>query len=72
MTITRLEAFDDFNGQRTGFKGLYTEATTGFQYNISKDVLIRPELRYDYNGYSRPFEGKHGIFTTAFDMIVRW
>ena len=72
MTITRLEAFDDFNGQRTGFKGLYTEATTGFQYNITKDVIIRPELRYDYNGYSRPFEGKHDIFTTAFDLIVRW
>jgi len=72
MTITRLEAFDDINGQRTGFKGLYTEATTGLQYHITKAVVFRPELRYDYNGFSRPFEDKHDIFTMAFDMIVRW
>ena len=35
-------------------------------------MTFRPELRYDYNGYSTPLEGKHGIFTAAFDMIVRW
>jgi hypothetical protein len=71
-TITRVEAFDDFNGQRTGFKGLYTEVATGFQYQPRKAVIFRPELRYDYNGYSRPFEDKHDVFTAAFDTIVRW
>lgn len=71
-TITRLEGFDDFTGQRTGFKGLYLEGTTGFQYNINSAVTFRPEVRYDYNTQSSPFEGKHGIFTTAFDLIVRW
>lgn len=71
-TITRVEAFDDFDGQRTGFKGLYTEVTTGFQYSVTKAMTVRPEVRYDYNGYSRPFEGKHGILTAALDAIVRW
>ena len=30
--ITRFELFDDFKGQRTGFKGLYTALTVGCQY----------------------------------------
>jgi hypothetical protein len=70
--IVRFETFDDFEGQRTGFEGLYSALTVGCQYRPWKSVLIRPEVRYDYNGYSRPFEGKHGILTAALDAIVRW
>jgi hypothetical protein len=70
--IVRYELFDDFEGQRTGFEGLYSALTVGCQYRPWKSVLIRPEIRYDYNGYSRPFEGKHGILTAALDCIVRW
>jgi len=70
--ILRVETFDDFDGQRTGFEGLYTAVTVGAQIRPTKGTLIRPELRYDYNGYSTPFEGKHGIFTAAFDFIVRY
>jgi len=70
--IVRFEMFDDFEGQRTGFEGLYTAITAGAQVRPTKSTLIRPELRYDYNGYSTPFEGKHGIFTAAMDFIVRW
>lgn len=70
--IVRFEMFDDFEGQRTGFEGLYTAITTGLQLRPVKSVLIRPELRYDYNGYNRPFENKHDIFTAAVDMIVRY
>ena len=62
----------DFNGQRTGFPGLYTALTVGAQLRPQKWMTIRPEVRYDYNGYSLPFEGKHGIFTAAFDCIMRW
>jgi hypothetical protein len=70
--IARFETFDDFEGHRTGFEGLYTALTVGCQYRPWKSVLIRPEVRYDYNGYSRPFEGKHGILTAALDTIVRF
>ena len=69
---TRLEFFDDFEGQRTGFEGLYTAVTTGLVIKPWKSIMIRPELRYDYNGYSRPFEGKHDIFTASSDLIIRW
>ena len=69
---TRLEFFDDAQGQRTGSSGLYTALTAGLTWKIRKDVLLRPEVRYDYNGESRPFEGHHGLFTAGADLIVRW
>jgi hypothetical protein len=69
---TRVEFFDDAQGQRTGFKGLYTAATAGVTFKPIKDLSFRPELRYDYNDESRPFENKHGVFTAAFDILLRW
>jgi hypothetical protein len=69
---TRLEFFDDAQGQRTGFPGLYTALTAGVSFRPVKAVVFRPELRYDYNDESRPFEGKHGLFTAAADVIFRW
>jgi hypothetical protein len=69
---TRLELFDDFQGQRTGFRGLYTDLTAGLNYRPIKDVILRPEVRFDYNDESRPFENKPYLFTAAMDVIVRW
>lgn len=69
---TRFEFFDDVQGQRTGFPGLYTALTCGLQFRPRKSIIIRPEIRYDYNGQSRPFEDQHGLFTLASDLILRW
>jgi hypothetical protein len=69
---TRLEFFDDEQGQRTGFPGLYTAVTAGLSFRPRKDVIFRPEVRYDYNGRSRPFEDQHGLFTATADVILRW
>jgi hypothetical protein len=69
---TRLEFFNDSSGSRTGFPGLYTALTGGLNYQPRKDIIVRPEIRYDYNGESRPFEDRHGLFTAAFDLILRW
>ena len=69
---TRLEYFDDIDGNRTGFKGLYTALTAGLNFQPRKAILFRPELRYDYNNESAPFEGKHGLFTATTDLILRW
>jgi hypothetical protein len=68
----RLEFFNDIDGNRTGFKGLYTALTAGLNFQPRRDLIFRPELRYDYNNESRPFHDEHGLFTAAFDMIVRW
>jgi hypothetical protein len=69
---TRLEFFDDEQGQRTGFAGLYTAFTAGVSIRPRPGVIFRPEVRYDYNGESRPFEDRHGLFTATADLILRW
>ena len=69
---TRLEFFDDIDGNRTGFKGLYTALTAGLNFQPRKDIILRPEIRYDNNSKSRPFEGKRGLFTATFDVVLRW
>jgi hypothetical protein len=71
-SVTRIELFDDFQGQRTGFPGLYTAVTTALIINVRKGLIFRPELRFDDNVHSRPYENKHGLFTASSDVIVRW
>ena len=71
-TTTRLEFFDDIQGQRTGFTGLYTALTTGLEFKPCSAIIVRPELRYDVNDESRPFDNKHDLFTAATDIILRW
>lgn len=70
--IGRFETFDDVAGQRTGFEGMYLSTTFGLSYKPNKSIIIRPELRFDYNLDSRPFEGKHGIMVATTDLILRW
>jgi hypothetical protein len=69
---TRLEFFDDPQGQRTGFRGLYWALTAGLNIHPRRDLVIRPELRCDGNDESRPFQDKRGLFTVAVDVILRW
>jgi hypothetical protein len=69
---TRLEFFDDAQGLRTGFKGLYTDLTAGLSFKPYRWITIRPELRYDLNADSQPYENHHGLFTAATDVILRW
>jgi hypothetical protein len=69
---TRLEFFDDIDGNRTGFSGLYTALTVGLNFQPRKDIIFRPEIRYDFNDESRPFQGHHSVLTAATDITVRW
>jgi hypothetical protein len=70
--VSRLEFFDDIQGQRTGFPGLYVAPTVGVNFKANKFVVVRPEVRFDYNTESRPFEGKHAVATATLDMVARW
>jgi hypothetical protein len=70
-TTARLEFFDDAQGQRTGFAGLYTAATLGVAYKPAKWLWLRPEVRVDHND-ARPFEGKPVLFTAGLEAILRW
>jgi hypothetical protein len=69
---TRVEFFDDAQGQRTGFRGLYSTLTAGLSFKPCKAITLRPEVRFDYNDDSRPFENKHSLVTAASDIILRW
>jgi hypothetical protein len=69
---SRLEFFDDIQGQRTGSRGLYTALTLGLNFRLRADIVLRPEVRYDYNDRTRPFEDHHGLFTAGTDLILRW
>jgi hypothetical protein len=77
-SAARLELFDDPQGQRTGFPGLYEAVTAGLVWGPTPwgapagGVQVRPEVRYDHNNDARPFEGKHGVFTAALDVVVRF
>jgi hypothetical protein len=72
-SITRFETFDDCQGQRTGFAGLYLSFTQGIQYRINKSMILRPEIRYDDNLLQTPFNGdRHWILTAASDLVIRF
>lgn len=68
----RAEVFNDSTGFRTGFEGVYTELTYGVAWKPCPGLIIRPSVRYDYNGESRPFEGEHDLWTGTMECIVRW
>ena len=68
----RFEVFDDNKGVRTGYEGIYTTYTAGAVYKMKEGLWLRPEVRYDYNGTSKAYEGNNGLFTATADFIIRW
>ena len=71
-SVLRAEVFDDAQGFRTGFKGLYTELTYGVAYKPCDSLIIRPSVRYDNNSQSNVWEGNQNLFTATMDVILRW
>jgi hypothetical protein len=68
----RAEVFNDQQGARTGFAGLYTEATYGLAWKAMDGLIIRPSIRYDNNSKTQVWEGKQNLFTATMDVIIRW
>ncbi len=71
----RVELFNDEQGIRTGFNGLYTGVTAGLTWKPTPWLYVMPEVRYDYNaGTSNPgpFEGQRDLFAATIGAIVRW
>jgi hypothetical protein len=71
-TVGRLEFFDDFQGSRTGFEGLYCACAWDMVFRPCQSVQFRTELRVDHNVESRPFEGQNTLGTAGCDLILRW
>ncbi len=70
--VGRVEFFDDLQGQRTGFRGLYSALTAGINFSPVPAFLIRPEVRFDTNDESRPFAGRAALFQAFFNAAVLW
>jgi Putative beta-barrel porin-2, OmpL-like. bbp2 len=70
----RNEYYNDFSGQRTGFKTQYSEHFVGVTYWLGDVITIRPGLRFDY-AYNVPVfdnASKHGQFTAEIDTIFHY
>ncbi|MBN8901823.1 MAG: outer membrane beta-barrel protein, partial [Rhodospirillales bacterium] len=68
----RAEVFEDAQGARTGFKGLYTELTYGVAWKPCPGLICRPYARYDNNNRTQVWEGSQNLFTGGLDVILRW
>jgi hypothetical protein len=71
-STARLEFFDDIDGNRTGFPGLYTAATAGISLKLRPEIVIRQEVRFDNNSESRAFDNQYSLLTACLDVIIRW
>jgi hypothetical protein len=70
----RNEYYNDFSGQRTGFKTQYSEHFVGVTYWLGDVITNRPGLRFDY-AYNVPVfdnASKHGQFTAEIDTIFHY
>ncbi len=68
----RNEFFDDFVGQRTGFKTRYTEHLIGWGHWVGTTVLFRPEIRWEHSYDAPAYDNgtKHSQLTFASDVIL--
>jgi hypothetical protein len=70
--VWRAEIFNDPQGAATGVAGLYDEMTIGLIYKPKPWLWLRPEARYDWAPYSKPYSDgtRSSQFTLSFDIIV--
>jgi hypothetical protein len=68
----RNEFFDDFVGQRTGFKTRYTEHMLGWGHWVGTTVLFRPEVRFERAYDSPAYDNgtRKNQITFASDVIL--
>jgi hypothetical protein len=51
----------------------FSQLPMGFNFRANEfHAILRPELRYDHNSDSFPFEGRRHLFTAAANAILRW
>jgi hypothetical protein len=70
----RNEFFDDFKGQRTGFKTKYTENGVGITFWPNRITTVRPEIRYEhsYDLFAYDNGTKPNQFIASVDVIVHY
>jgi hypothetical protein len=72
--VSRLEVFRDNNGFVLPAPDNYYEMTYGLIYRPTPALWIRPEIRYDWAQFTRPYNDgtRGGQLTLACDVIVQF
>lgn len=72
--VSRLEVFRDNNGFVLPAADNYYEMTYGLIYKPCPALWIRPEVRYDWAQFTKPYDDgtRGGQLTMAFDVIVQF
>ena len=70
--IWRGEWFRDERGSRTGYAGSFYEQTIGTVWKPVNAVWVRPELRFDWAGGARPYNGGRDMFQVTFGGDVTY
>lgn len=70
--VWRSEVFRDDSGSRTGFSDNFYEMTLGLIIKPKPYIWIRPEIRYDWAQFKKPYtDGTRGSqLTLGFDAIL--
>ncbi len=70
--VWRSEVFRDHGGFRTGFSDNFYQMTLGLIAKPCPNLWIRPEARYDWAQFSRPYNDGNSTsqFTYGFDVIL--
>jgi hypothetical protein len=77
-TTGRAEWFRDHRGVRTGFQGDFFEVTTGLgitpfpEHRWLKNLLIRPELRWDWSANNTPFNDDDWQMTAGMSVVYQF
>ena len=68
--VWRSEVFWDPTGVRTGYADTYYEMTLGLIYKPKHYIWIRPEARYDWAQFGKPYsdDTRSSQFTLGFDV----
>jgi maltoporin len=72
--VYRAEIFHDQNGAATGSADNYYEQTVGLIYKPIPWIWLRPEVRYDWAQFHKPFNDgtRRSELTLAFDVIFQF
>ncbi len=70
--VWRSEWFRDHGGARTGFSDNFYEMTLGLIYKPVDYIWIRPEARYDWSQFTKPYNDgtRNSQLTLGFDVIL--
>ena len=72
FTSLRMDYFNDFQGQRTGYVTSYVTWTLGLTHNLDQSIKIRPEVRYGTSTSGTPYNGgqDHDFILGLVDIIA--